>query len=372
MDFNIKRETFLNGIQRTLGIVEKKTTMPILNNILIKTDVDKITIIASDREISLIADYEAEMIKEGEITVSARKLYEMVREMQGEDVHFSVNENNMAMLSCLKSNYRISGLSAEDFPAIAGNLDGNLFNINGKLLKELISKTSFAMSTDEIRKNLNGVLLETDNVGNKQKVKMVATDGHRLAMAYMEKDSSDFLNLEKGVVIPRKGLGELRKFVEDEEEEVGIGVQGGMFVVKANRSILKIRLIDAEYPDYRRVIPAETETMIHFDKDAVLHALRRMYVISSDQYSSVVISFKKDKMILTSTNPDIGEARDEIDIVYHDNDMDIAFNVKYIIDAIEVIDEKDVLLEIGHDKKPCIVKPVGNDRYLCIVMPLQI
>lgn len=372
MDFNIKRDVFLNGIQRTLGIVEKKTTMPILNNILIKTDHDKIKLIASDREISLIADYEAEVIKEGEITVSARKIYEMIREMQGEDVHFSVNENNMAKVSCLKSNYRIPGIPADDFPAVTDDQDSNLFNINGKILKELINKTSFAMSTDEIRKNLNGVLLETENIGNKYHVKMVATDGHRLALAYTETDTIDFLNLEKGIIIPRKGLVEIRKFVEDENEGVGIGVHNGMFIIRTKNSILKIRLIDAEYPDYRRVIPSETGTMVHFDKDAVLHALKRMNVVSSDRYSSVVISIKKDKMILNSMNPDVGEASDEIDIVYHDNDMNVAFNVNYIIDAIDVIEGKDVFFEIGMDKKPCVIKAVGNDNYLCIIMPLQI
>jgi len=372
MEFSIKRETFLNGIQRTLGIVEKKTTMPILNNVLIRTDQEKIKIIASDREISLIADYDAKIAVEGEITLSARKLYEMIREMQGDDVVFSVNENHMARVTCKKSNYRIAGISAEDFPAVADHQDRELFQISGRKLKELINKTSFAMSTDEIRKNLNGVLLETENAGNKYHVKMVATDGHRLALAYVETDSVEFLNLEKGIIIPRKGLGEIKKFVEEESEMVGIGVYDSMFIIKTNNAVLKVRLIDGEYPEYKRVIPTEAGLMVNFDKESALHALRRMNVISSDRYSSVVINFTTDKMVLNSTNPDIGEASDEIDIVYHDEEVTVAFNVNYIIDAIEAIEEKDVFFEIGVNRKPCVVRPVGNDNYLCIVMPLQI
>lgn len=228
------------------------------------------------------------------------------------------------------------------------------------------------MSTDEIRKNLNGVLFETENAGDKYHIKMVATDGHRLAVAYVETDSVDFLNLEKSIIIPRKGMSEIRKLVEDEQDAVGIGINNGMFVIKTNNSTLKVRLIDAEYPDYKRVIPTETGLMVHFNKDSVLHALRRMNVVSSDRYSSVVINFTKDKMVLNSMNPDVGEASDEIDIVYNEEDATVAFNVNYIIDAIEVIEEKDVFFEIGINKKPCVVRPVGNDNYLCIVMPLQI
>lgn len=372
MEFNIKRETFLNGIQRTLGIVERKTTMPILNNVLIRTDNNKIIIIASDREVSLSADYEAEIIKEGDITLSARKIYEMIREMQGDEINFSVADNNMAKVHCLKSTYRIPGIPADDFPAVADNQDSQLFKITGKVLKELINKTSFAMSADEIRKNLNGVLFATENYGSKYHIKMVATDGHRLAMAYIETDTVDFLNLEKGIIIPRKGLGEIKKLVEDQNEGVGIGVYNGIFIIKTNNSTLNVRLIDAEYPDYKRVIPTETGIMINFNKDNVLHALRRMNVVSSDRYSSVVIKFTKDRMVLNSLNPDVGEASDEIDIVYNENDITVGFNVNYIIDAIEVIEEKDIFFEIGMDKKPCVVRPVGNDNYLCVIMPLQI
>jgi DNA polymerase-3 subunit beta len=374
MEFNIKRETFLNGVQRTLGIVDKKTTLAILNNVLIKADRNKIRMTASDREISLVADYEAEIIEEGEITLSARKLYEMIREMQGDDVHVSVNENHLARVSCLKSHYRISGIPTDDYPVVEELQEGEFSAMTGKALKELIHKTSFAMASDEIRKNLNGVFFETEKVDSKYHVRMVATDGHRLAMAYVETDETDFFNLEKGIIIPRKGLGEVRKFVEGEDEnsKIFIGVYKGMFVVKTDRSILKVRLVDGEYPEYQRVIPTEAGLIVHFDKEVMLHALKRMNVMSTDRYNNVVFNITKDKIVLNSTNPDLGEANDEIDIVYHDKDVTMAFNVLYVIDAIEVIEGKDVFFEIGSDRKPCVVKPVGNDRYLCIIMPLQI
>ena len=182
MELKINRNTFLDGIQKTLGIVEKKTTLPILNNVLLKAEANKLKIIATDREISLNSDYEAEIIKKGEITVSAKKLYEMVREIQGEVIYLS-QDNNIVKISCQRAVYKIPGLPAEDFPDITEDRDIQLYNIKGTIIKELIGKTAFAMATDEMRKNLNGVLLEAILDESNNILRMVATDGHRLALA---------------------------------------------------------------------------------------------------------------------------------------------------------------------------------------------
>ncbi|MEI8173247.1 MAG: DNA polymerase III subunit beta [Deltaproteobacteria bacterium] len=372
MEFKIQRDTFLEGIQKTLGIVEKKTTMPILNNILIKAEDNKIKIVATDKEIVLIADYEAEIMVKGDITLSARKIYEMIREIQGEDIHFHANEHHWVTITCQKVIYKVPGLPADDFPSVFDDSDEvELFKIKGDVLKELIYKTSFAMSADEMRKNLNGVLFEARKEGESNKVRMVATDGHRLAMADVGMEGT-FLELEKGIIIPRKGLSEIRKLIEAQSEDVLLGIRRGMCIVKTDGTVLKVSLIDADYPDYRRVMPAEKGVMVSFDRDTVLHALRRMNVISSERYSGVIMTLMEDKLVLNSTNPDVGEAKDEIEISYHEQEMTVGYNVKYLLDAIEVIDEERVILEIGQGMKPGVVKPVGNDHYKCIIMPLKI
>jgi len=372
MEFKIQRDTFLDGIQKTLGIVEKKTTMPILNNILIKAEDNKIKIVATDKEIVLIADYEAEILSKGDITLSARKIYEMIREIQGADIHFHVNEHHWVTITCQKVIYKVPGLPADDFPSVFDDSDEvELFKVQGKILKELIYKTSFAMSADEMRKNLNGVLLEARKEGESNKVRMVATDGHRLAMVDVEMEGT-FLELEKGIIIPRKGLSEIRKLVEAQSGDILFGVRRGMCILKTDGMVLKVSLIDADYPDYRRVMPAEKGVMVSFGRDTVLHALRRMNVISSERYSGVIMTLMEDKLVLNSTNPDVGEAKDEIDVSYHEQEMTVGYNVKYLLDAIEVIDEERVILEIGQGMKPGIVKPTGNDHYQCIIMPLKI
>jgi len=373
MKFSIQREFFLEGIQKTLSIVEKKTTMPILNNVLIRAEKNKITIVATDREIGLVADYEAEILDKGDVTVSARKLYEMIREIEGDTVQFEANENHRVTLTSQKIIYKIPGLPADDFPSVTDDRNElNFYKIKGQLIERLIRKTSFAMSADEMRKNLNGVFFETIDDGGKNKLRMIATDGHRLAMANVDTEGTPFPQMEKGVIIPRKGLGEIRRLIEDAPEEIFLGVRQGMCIIRTDSTMLRVSLVDADYPDYKRVIPTEKGVLVQFDKDTILHALRRMSVISSERYSGVIIKLEKGRMVLESANPDVGEAKDEIEVDYHDKEFSVGYNVKYLIDAIEVIDEKTLIFEIGAGMKPGVIRPAEKDDYLCIVMPLKI
>lgn len=372
MEFDIKRDVFLGAIQKTLGIVEKKTTMPILSNILIRAEHNRIKVMATDREIGLVADYEAQILKEGDITLSAKKLHEMVREIQGEMIHVTKNDRDVVSLICNKAVYKIPGLPAEEYPVVADSEEISLHKIKTSLVREMIRKTVFAISIDEMRKNLNGVFLETELLGENVGVRMVATDGHRLSLMKIDTGLKDFLLLEKGVIIPRKGLAEIRRLMEDTPGEVSIGIGQGMLMIKTDHVLLKVSLIDGEYPDYKRVIPLEKGILIEVEKDKFLHALRRMSVISSERYNGVIITLANNKIVLNSNNPDVGEANDEIEVDYQGEERSVGYNVTYLVDAVEVIDEEKVELEIGSGMKPAVVRAVGNENYFCIVMPLKL
>jgi DNA polymerase-3 subunit beta len=372
MEFNIKRDLFSLGIQKTLGIVEKKTTIPLLSNLLLKAGQDRVTIMATDREIGLVADYEAEVLREGEITLSARKLHEMVREIQGDMIHVIKNERDIVILTANKTVYRIPGIPADDYPVVADQDDIPFYKVKGAILKELIRKTAFAMSTDEMRKTLCGVLMETEKMEETFYVRMVATDGHRLALMKMDTGEKDFATMERSVIIPRKGLMEIRRLVEDEPGDVFMGFRQGMCIIKTDHTLLKVSLVDGDYPEYRRVIPAEKGIVLEIEKDKLLHTLRRMSVISSDRYNGVILTLAADKIVLNSNNPDVGEANDEIDVVYAGEGKSVGYNVTYLADAIDVIDEERISFEVGEGMKPGIVRAVGNDNYFCIVMPLKL
>ena len=372
MEFHINKNMFLKGIQKTLGIVEKKTTMPILSNLLIRTQQDRIKIVAADREIGLVADYEAEIVREGDITMSAKKLYEMVREIQGDVIHVSKTEKDVVVLTCKKEVYRIPGLPAADYPTVEEREGVPMYKIKGAVLGEMIRKTAFAISTDEMRRNLTGVFLETGRVDGVSSVRMVATDGHRLSVVKADVGEDEFLSMDKGVIIPRKGLSEIRRLVEEESGDVFIGISKGSCTLKSDHTLLRVSLIDGEYPDYKRVIPSERGVVVGVGRGAFLHALRRMNVISSDRYSGVIVSLSNDRMVLNSTNPDVGEANDEIEVSYQGEERSVGYNVNYLIDAIEVIDEEWVDVEIGIAMKPAVIRAVGNENYFCIVMPLKL
>jgi len=371
MEFLIGRDTFLDGIQKTLGIVERKTTIPILNNILLRTEDDQIKIVATDREIGLISRHDAKIAVPGDITLSAKKLYEMIRETQGETIHFVKNDQHQVTMTSNKAIYRIPGLPADEYPQVVEVENVPLYRVSGPMLSELIRKIVFAVSMDEIRVNLNGAFFETTGQGGDARLKMVATDGHRLAVAMGPAGAAGGMELEKGVIIPRKGLGEIRKIAAD-VQEVEIGIDHGMFILKTKNITIKVSLIDGEYPDYRRVIPAEKGALLQFGREKVLHALRRMSVISNDRYSGVIITLGNNLMVLNSNNPDIGEANDEIEVTCGAEELAVSYNVNYLIDAIEVIDEDDVSFEINAGMKPGVIRGVGNDDYLCIVMPLKL
>ena len=372
MDFCIKRELLLAGMQRTAGIVEKKTTMPILNNVLIAAQTGKVTISATDLEIAVMVGYKADVGTEGRVTLSARKLHELVRETQGEMVHIVKNEKDLVTITCDKAVYRIPGLGAGEYPNVAEEEGIQYVSVRSEDILELIRKTFFAISTDPLRKNLTGVLFEAQKKDSGTEIRMVATDGHRMAMAWTLLDpEKQFLELEKGVILPRKGLGEIRKLLDDSNGEVLMGLHQGMCVFKTENTILKVRLIDSDYPDYRRVIPVEKGYPVRFERDRVLHALRRMSVISSEGYSGVIVKMTTDRMVLHSTNPDVGEASEEVEVSYQDPNVEVAYNVNFLIDAIEAIGEGSGMFEVGGAKKPGIVRAADSDRYLCIIMPLK-
>ncbi|MCK4534515.1 MAG: DNA polymerase III subunit beta [Syntrophobacterales bacterium] len=368
MNFSIKRDIFLNGIQKTLGIVERKTTLPILNNILIKAESEQIRIVATDREIGLISHYDAKVVTPGEITVAARKLFEMVREIEGDVIDFKVMENNWVNVTCGKVIYKIPGISADDFPEVSDVKNIEPLKMKCSVLKNIIDKTFFAISNDEMRPNLNGIFFQVID----GKVDVVATDGHRLSLVNvpLEGDSDDNINI-KGVIIPRKGVSEIRKLVDD-DDYVDVCVMDSVYVVRKKDTTLRISLIDAEYPDYKRVIPEKGGVEIQLDKNQILHSLRRMSVMSTERFSGVKIEVYNQRMVLTSTNPDVGEAKDEIDVSYNGDPLEVGYNVRYLIDAMEPIDENIVSFEVRGDEGPGVIGSAENRDYMCIVMPVKL
>lgn len=372
MEFTIKRDVFLDAIQKTLSIAEKKTINPIFNNILISTERDRIKIVATDREITLLARYECQVRKEGEIALLARKLYELVRECQGDVVDVSISDNNVARISCDRAVFKMYGLPAENYPlAVVDDFPQEPMVVSADIIRDLIINTVYAVSTDETRKNLLGVFFQFILEDDASRLVMVGTDGNRLALMRRVVPPGDWSTLDKGIIIHRRGVMEIRRQLDNASGEISFCVNSGAIILKTGSSILRVSLIAEQYPNYRKVIPNEWCGTIAFNKDIVLHALRRMSILASDDSNGVIISLQGNLMTMSSANQELGEAKEELDVKYDGPDVDMSFNVNYLIAAIEVIKVENVLLRLSAQKKANMITAADSDDYIGLIMQLR-
>ena len=367
MKFTINRKNLLEGVSKCNSVASRTTDVLILKNILLRTlDGGKLMLTASSRSVGLIAEYEAEIIEHGSVTIHPRKLMELLQEIQGDIVLVESNENCRVKISSGAVFYNLYGLSAEDYPKVVSALDkADFHEMKSELLAEMIARTSHAMSRDESRINMNGVFIET--LPGDRIIRTVATDGHRLAYADIESDIP--FPLEKGIIIPRDGVSEIRKAVGKVTGNIMVGFSMNRLIVKARDIVLWVSAVDAQYPDYRRVIPSNGGTEVKVNRSVILQSLRRMDVVSSERYNAVVIQVTPGKMLLKSANPDVGEAEDEIEASC-DKEASASFNVKYLIDAIDAAEGETVALCIRSNRTPASIKPCETDNALYVIMPL--
>jgi DNA polymerase-3 subunit beta len=373
MEFTINREIFLNGIQKTLGIVEKQIALPVLQNVLIRTLVGcdtGIEILATNREISIRTDYDASVVKEGQLTIPAKKLNEILKELQGETVHLAVKGKKVCVITCDKIVCKINGIDAADFPATMDASECSFFEISPVLLSDMIKKVLYATARDEARKNISGIYMQKIYVDNIAAIRLCATDGNRLAVCVAE-NFDDIMNIP-GVIIPRKGFSEIKKIAEDAENNLKVGFIKSACIVEAGRATLWVNMIDGQYPDIQRVIPDDTKDGIlrlTVPREAILHSLRRMAVYGdgcSMNFEGGVIHFE-------ANDPEIGEIKDEIAVA----DLDVSvsrivkFNIRFLIEAIEVLSEKKIALNIHDNGGPGVIHGADNKNYTAVVMPLR-
>ena len=374
MEFKISREEFLKGLQKVQGIVDTKGAMPILSNILIKTRSDGIDIFATDLDIGIKGSYEAKIVSEGSVTVSGRKLHEIVRELPDEEIYLkSDSENSWINLTCKKSTFKIACLSPEEYPAFPAYKEEKDLVIEIDLLKEMLKKTNFAISMDETRYTLNGILLESEG----EDISMVGTDGHRLAFI---KKTSGFEKKEKvEIIIPKKAQAELLKILDsgdsdqkDEKKTISISVEKNHAAFKMGKMILVTRLIDGRFPNYRQVIPNDNNNNVVIDCKLFLHALRRVAILADEKSRMVKFGVQKNLMILVSDNSELGEAKEEIDVEYQGTPITIGLNAKYVMDILNVINSEKINFKLKDSESSCLITPAENENYRCIVMPMRI
>lgn len=366
MKIKIDKENLSEKLSLVQGIAEKRATMPILSHVLISPKEDGLQITATDLETTLSVHCEATVENKKDIALPARKLFDIVRELPSGELQIEEIKNNWVEITTSSAAFKLAGLPGEDFPVVPEVSTDNLFEIESDLLDNMISKTIYCVSGDELRRNLSGIYFEKSD-GNK--LRLVATDGHRLS--YVENELENDVVLQDNVLVPRKAVSELRRLLKY-GENIKIGCEKNFFITMTKGIVLFSRLIDADFPDYNQVVPKSTKNKITLNRDQLLSALKRVSILSSEKTRSIKLSLSKDSLLLTSASPDVGEARESLPLNYNGGDLEIGFNARYLLDILETIDEEDINLEITDELSPTVLTPMGRSDYMCVVMPMRV
>ena len=374
MKLSITKAEFLRGLGRIQSIVEKRNSMPILANVLIEAPKkDKhasLHLAATDLEVGLRSLHTANISESGGLTVSAKKLHEIIRELPDETIDLSATANSYLEIRCDRSRFTLAGTAAEEYPTLPEFKPEKTVLIPASVLSEMIDRTMYAASVDETRYNLNGVYLEVlEGAGA---IRLVATDGHRLACVDREIDG-DTSALTSGVIIPRKGLGELKRLVdEDDADEIELAFAKNSGFARKGDVTLVMRLIEGEFPNYNQVIPKNLTRHVVLSSEIFVQAVRRVSLLSSERSRTVKLELSEGQLVITSSNPDLGDAREELDIDYAGETLAIGFNAKYLLDAIQAIQSKEVRFSFQDELSPSRLTPPDDDKTLAVVMPMRI
>ncbi len=371
MKLSLPRSELQRGLGRIQAIVEKRNSMPILANTLLTAtkDPQQLEIAATDLEVGIRGGHQAQVSKPGALTVSARKLFEIVRELPDEDVQLSATPKSYLEVHCARSRFTLAGTTSEEFPSLPALSPGRLARVQAAVLSTMIERTMYAASTDETRYNLNGVHFEVLEGG---KVRMVATDGHRLGLVDRAL-GEDVEGLASGVILPRKALAELKRLVDEEDaDEVELGFEGNSALARKGSVTLVMRLIEGEFPNYDQVIPKTPGRRLLLSADALGHALRRVALLSAERGRAVRLDLADGKLTLSSNNPDLGEAQEEIDVDYAGEPLGIGFNARYLLDSLTAFHSKEVELGFQDELSPVLVRPGEDTESLAVVMPMRI
>ena len=374
MKFSIDRSVLLIALQHVHSVVERRNTIPILSNVLIEAKEDGVYLTSTDMDITVIEKVdlgESEVTQLGTTTTSAQMLYDIVRKLPDNiKVEFLSEKNDRLGIKAASSSFALNCLPSEDFPSIAQEDFKHSFNIDALDLVRLIDKSSFAMSLEETRYYLNGIYLHAIKEDNVEKMRTVATDGHRLSRVD--------INLPQGaegipgVIIPRKTILEIRKILEDHTGNVSLSISETKIKLSFNNVVLTSKLLDGTFPDYSRVIPEHNDKLVTISNQSISEAVDRVSTVSTDKTRAIKININKGSVVISATNPDKGSASEHLDVVYNGDEVEIGFNSKYVLDVARQIKGNEILIKLSDSVSPTLVYDKDDKDVLFVLMPMRV
>ena len=376
MEFRIAKSAFLKGLARAQSVVDTRNVRPILGYVLLEASGSELVLCATDIEVGIKVRYPAEVVEGGKIALSAKKLYEIVKELPREEVLIKELPNCWAEIVCGAATFKLMGLPPDEFPSVA-EISGEVkIEFTRDLLREMIERTLFAVSTDESRYHINGVFLqvlpaEAGEEGIASRIRFVATDGHRLSI--VDKPYPfETPDLSYGVIVPRKGFAELRKALDDGEEKVTLGFVENDGIVETGNLLMTMRLIEGDFPNYQQVVPKEPDKVFVVSRKAFLDAMRRISILTSEKSKIVRLDITSSELTVSTNNPDFGEARETIPIEYDGPGMAVGYNSRYFLDVLSILSSDKVVFSLLDDMSPAVLRPQEDSNFSYIVMPVRL
>jgi DNA polymerase-3 subunit beta len=371
MNISIQSHILRDGLNKILTVIDKKNSRPILTNCLIKAFEDKIFLIATDLEVAAKVILNAKVSENGSFCINTKNIFDIVRELPDEIVEINIDQNkNLLNLSCKKINYSLLITNADDYPQVNLTNEKDPLVLKSRDLLKIINKTSHAISTDETRINLSGIYLQ--KIENK--LRAVAIDGHRLALLDLPNFDYNNQTLEDGVIIPKKGIAELKKLADSfSETDVNINIdESFIYASVSEQYYLSVRLIAREYPKYQTVIPSKTSFTLTVDINSLLNAVKRIRILSNEKTNGIKFSITANELKISADHPSLGHAVEILPIDYEGTEMEIGFNAKYMIESLAVLDSPEVIFEFNNELSPIVVRCEKEEDFLGIIMPLKI
>lgn len=368
MKFSISRENFLTPLQQVIGVIEKRQTLPVLANVLIKLEGERIEFTGTDLEVQLVTQSSTEFgdAESGAITVPARKLLDICRQLPDRSTVNVECKQDKFTIQCARSRFSLATLPANNYPEFENGEPEVEVDLPGRVLKRAMDKTMFAMALQDVRYYLNGLLLE---IGNGH-LRTVASDGHRLAIANETLENAEFE--PRQVILPRKGAMELYRLLSDQDEPVTLQIGSNTIRVLLEGFNYSAKLIDGRYPDYQRVMPKDITRIVAVDRDTLKASLTRVAILSNEKFRGVSLELDQNRMLLKAQNPEHEEAEDEVEITLEGEGLEVGFNASYLLDAVNNIDSDEVRMSFSGSTHSCLVEDVENPRFQFIVMPMRI
>ena len=375
LKMNVPKEDFLSGLGFMQNVTGKKGTLAILANILIRTHNDSIELIGTDLEVGVKHLLPAEIIEPGAITLPSKILYEIIRESGSDIISIEENENNWVKIEAGSSTYNLAGTAPEEYPDFPEYSDEDMVEISSDVFKELIDKTIFSVAQErESNFTLTGLLLEKEEKEDKNTyLRMISSDGHRLSIMERVVDNNiNNINFDKNVIIPKKGILEIKKICET-VDDISIGIDKKQIVVKTDNKLLIVRLMNGDFPDYRSILNViNKDNFIELERKTFLESLKRTNLFTEDTFNAVQLDIDKYNLILSSQNMDYGNATDKLKINYSGDPLNLGFNCRYFIDTLQVMNSESIKAFINYDQSPCLIEADNDQGFLSIIMPMKI